>query len=66
MGMGAAGAGMGGSAQAMQGSQARAASAITQEGDLGTTGAGAQYAYPSTARERSQADLSSSPRGASS
>jgi hypothetical protein len=66
MGMGAAGAGMGGSAQAMQGSQARAASAITQEGDLGTTGAGAQYAYPSTARERSQADPSSSPRGASS
>jgi hypothetical protein len=45
---------MGGSAQATQGSDVRARSKLTQQGDFGTTGAGAQYAYPSTARERSQ------------
>jgi hypothetical protein len=49
---------MGGSAQAAQGGAARARSKATQEGDLGVggPGAGAQYAYPSTARESSQQD----------
>jgi hypothetical protein len=50
--------GMGGSAQSAEGSGARMQSKRTQEGDLGVGGgAGAQYAYPSTARALSQQDV---------
>jgi hypothetical protein len=56
--------GMGGSAQSTEGSAARMQSKRTQEGDLGVGGgAGAQYAYPSTARELSQQDVEAGSRG---
>jgi hypothetical protein len=59
-----AGTGMGGSAQAAQRSAASggARTIPIQEGDLGVgAGAGAQYAYPSTARELSQQETTATP-----